>query len=187
MVYIPIGSRQYYNSLMPSVNLDFAEYVLSDYHQAAEFMKYVQNEIAEVNSTTKPILIMDTAEADNIYMIYRLIEILYPIALIVAVLIGSILPALIIMQNAKEASLLRVLGTSKTRTRVILLLEPIILCIVGMLIAVVMLYFANHGRLPPEALSIYCSLHFAGCIIGTSVVSGKVTKRNVLELLQVKE
>ena len=189
LAYIPISSRIYYMSLMPAINLDLVEYTLSDYHQAADFMGYAQNALNDVNSITKPIFLMDTSEADNIYMIYRLIETLYPIALAAAVMIGGVLPGLIILQNAAEASILRVLGTTKKRARMMLLLEQLFLCLSGILLALIFLLGVNGGAVfsVAKALAFYCALHFAGGILGTVIASIQVTKRDVLELLQVKE
>ena len=132
---------------------------------------------------------METGEADRVYQTYRLLELLYPIAFALALLLGGVLPAGIILQSAKEASLLRVLGTTKRRTRAMLSLEQVILCLLGLLCAAVGLIGLKGAALLPVSglLWLYAAAHFCLCILGTAVAAVSVTRRNVLELLQVKE
>jgi hypothetical protein len=185
---IPIIAQSKFNSLLYPLVLDLAEYNLSDYHKADEFRKYAQNVIDSIRNDP-PLFLMDTGEADNIYKIYRLIETLYPIAVVIAVLIGAVLPGLIIIQSAREASILRVLGTTKRRTRVMLIFEQLLLCLAGLILAFAVLAVINGSGILGVAGSIgfYCALHFIGCTIGTTIASIVVTKRKILELLQVKE
>ena len=144
VIGIPIGAEKLFLSLLYPYVLDLAEYNLTDYHQADEFRKYSEDVIYSIRNNP-PLFIMDTTEADNIYKIYKLIETLYPIAAIIAILIGAVLPGLIIIQSAKEASILRVLGTTKRRTRVMLLLEQLLLCLIGLILAFAVLAIVNRA------------------------------------------
>ena len=188
-VYLPMEARELFLSLFPTMNLDLAEYTLNDYHQADEFREFAKEMIDISGTVSTPIFLMDTSEADNIYMIYRLIETLYPIAAVAAILIGGLLPALIILQSAREASILRVLGTTKKRTRALLILEQLFLCLLGLLVAFLLLLALNGSGLLTLAapLTLYAALHFAACLLGTSLAAVAVSRHNILELLQVKE
>ena len=188
IVCVPIEAHTLFTNLVYPMILDLAEYNLSNYHQADEFKSYAKDIVDSVRYKP-PLFLMDTSEADNIYKIYRLIETLYPIAVVIAVLIGAVLPGLIIIQSAKEASILRVLGTTKRRTRVMLIFEQLILCLVGLILAFAILAVVNGSGIFGVAgfIGIYCALHFIGCTIGTTIASIVVTKRKILELLQVKE
>ena len=185
---IPIAAEKKLWSLVYPLILDLAEYTLSDYHQADEFRKYSEDVIYTVRDN-QPLFIMDTTEADNIYKIYKLIEALYPIAVAVAVLLGAVLPGLIIIQTAKEASILRVLGTTKRRTRVMLILEQLMLCLIGLILAFAVLGVVNRAVIIKviEPLGTYCLLHLIGCTVGTTLAAITVTRKKILELLQVKE
>jgi hypothetical protein len=190
-VYVSVDTAwKYFWSWTPvrAGTLDLAEFTLSNYHQAEEFRGYVGNLLENVRGT-KPLFVMDTTEADNIYRIYRLINVLYPLAIVVAVLIGAFLPGLIILQTAKEAAIMRVLGTSKQRTRVTLTLEQVALCIIGLTVAFAVIVAVNGVtiRSAGVALGLYSVAHIVGCAIVTAFCSVLVTKRKIMELLQVKE
>ena len=189
MVCVPVSAvDRMFKSLVFSLGLNLAEYVLNDYNQAEEFRAYGKK-IANSSREQAPLFIMDTSEADNIYKIYRLIEALYPLAVAVAILLGAVLPGLIIIQSAKEASIMRVLGTTKRRTRTILILEQMMLCIIGLIIAFAILIMVNRANILKlaEPLCTYCLLHLISCTVGTTIAAITVTRRKILELLQVKE
>ncbi|MBR5701954.1 MAG: type II toxin-antitoxin system mRNA interferase toxin, RelE/StbE family, partial [Oscillospiraceae bacterium] len=165
--------------------LDMAEYTLEDYHSATEFRSYAWRMTAGSNARFS----METGEADRIYQTYRLLELLYPIAFALALILGGVLPAGVILQSAREASLLRVLGTTKRRTRVMLSLEQIFLCFLGLCLAVAALVLTKGSALLAVAglVVIYAAAHLLACAVGTEAAAVSVTRRNVLELLQVKE
>ena len=185
-VYAPVATREHFGSMFTDyVPLDKAEFTLLDYHKATEFRSWVfRLLLGRPGSFT-----MDTSEADRVYQTYRLLELLYPIAFALALALGAVLPAGIILQSAKEASLLRVLGTTKRRTRTMLSLEQVILCLLGLVCAAVGLIGLKGAALLPVSglLGIYAAAHFCLCILGTALAAVSVTRRNVLELLQVKE
>ncbi len=185
-VYAPVAARGHFGSMFPDyVPLDKAEFTLLDYHKATEFRSWVfRLLLGRPGSFT-----MDTSEADRVYQTYRLLELLYPIAFALALILGSVLPAGIILQSAREASLLRVLGTTKRRTRIMLSLEQVLLCFLGLLCAAAGL-IALKGEVlcgVADLLVLYAAVHFCLCLIGAWVSAVSVTRRNVLELLQVKE
>ncbi|MBR6521694.1 MAG: ABC transporter permease [Oscillospiraceae bacterium] len=185
-VYLPVRMWESYAIIVGlSMQLDIAEYTLNNYHEALNFRAYAERQL---NGTTA-MLSMETEEADRIYQTYRLIELLYPIAFAVAILLGGVLPGIIILQSAKEAALLRILGTTKRRTRVMLTLEQIMLCLLGLVLAAASLAAVKGRELYDVAgiLLVYLSAHFVFCASSSTAASISVTKRKVLELLQVKE
>ena len=185
-VYASIFAWEHFGSMFSDyVPLDKAEFTLVDYHKATAFRSWVFRLLVGRPGSFS----MDTSEADRVYQTYRLLELLYPIAFALALALGGVLPAGIILQGAKEASLLRVLGTTKRRTRAMLTLEQVILCALGLALAAVGLIGLRGDALRPVSglLGLYAGAHFCLCILGTAAAAVSVTRRNVLELLQVKE
>lgn len=78
---------------------------------------------------------LDTAELDNIKRVRDMLVLLFPIAVVVAALIGLVAYGLIVVQSAKEAAILRILGTTKLRVRCMLSFEQISLVVLGLLLA----------------------------------------------------
>jgi ABC-type antimicrobial peptide transport system permease subunit len=111
---------------------------------------------------------------------------LFPIALAGAVLIGLTAPGLIIIQSAKEAAILRVLGVTKKRARCMLIFEQIGLCVVGIILAAGGLVLYNSGLFmrSAETLAVCGVLYLLGCICAAFGASVSVTRRRILELLQ---
>ncbi len=184
--YGPVAAWEHIPNLFSDyVPLDYAEFTLEDYHRATEFRSYAWRLIYG----TRAEFSMDTGEADRIYQTYRLLELLFPIAFALALVLGAVLPAGVILQSAKEASLLRVLGTTKGRTRSILCLEQVFLCLLGLLLAVLGLLGLRGAALGQvkELLGLYLLAHFVLCILSTAAAAASVSRRRVLELLQVKE
>lgn len=111
-----------------------------------------------------------------------LLQALYPIALAATNAIGTILAVLITMQQAKKAAILRVLGVSRTRSSVILLLELFVVCVAGLAIG---LGFAalTWAVLPIGIAGAYLAAMMFGATIGAIFI----TNRPPLDLLQVRE
>ena len=184
--YGPIAAWQHLQNLFADyVPLSYAEYTLNDYHKATEFRSYAWRAIYGSRAEFS----METQEADRVYQTYRLLELLFPIAFVLALILGAVLPAGVILQSAKEASLLRVLGTAKGRTRSMLSLEQIFLCLLGILLAGLGLAAVKGSALGQvkELLAVYAGAHFLLCALAAFLASAAVTRRRVLELLQTKE
>ena len=187
-VYIPLESKGYYKSIFHTSYLSVAEFSLSDYHKALELQNYAKT-LLEPNDGHNPRFSMDTTEADRIYNTCRMIETLYPIAFFAAVVIGAVIMGLMVLQRAREAAALRILGTTKGRTRVLFALEQILLCLLGLLLALAVLVIMNGAGLikTAEAICLYLAVHLAAFLIGCISAAVEVTRRRALELLQVKE
>ena len=123
----------------------------------------------------------------------ELMEVLYPVTLVLSLLVAAGIAVLFVMTSAKEAAIMRVLGTSRLRSRVMLALQTAFTSAAGLLIGLVGV-LAHTGRTRPELLaglvgaSALCAvLYLLAAIIGAAVSSTAVTSKNPLELLQVRE
>ena len=123
----------------------------------------------------------------------ELMEVLYPVTLVLSLLVAVGIAVLFVMTSAKEAAIMRVLGTSKLRSRVMLALQTAFTSAAGLLIGLAGV-LAYTGRTRPELLaglvgaSALCAvLYLLAAIIGAAASSTVVTSKNPLELLQVRE
>ena len=123
----------------------------------------------------------------------RLMEILYPVTLALSLLAAAGVTALLIMLSAREAAIMRVQGTTKRRSRVMLALQTAVTSLAGLLLGLGGA-LAYAGRTRPELLaglvgaSVLCAmLYLLAAIAGAAASAAAVTGRNPLELLQVKE
>ena len=110
-------------------------------------------------------------------------------ALAAALLLSGFLCSLSTLQSSREAAIMRVLGTTKRKARVILTAEAAVLDIAGLVLGLCAM-FIIHGRESAvilDMLYLYCALQIAMILICTALCSALVTRRNVLELLHAKE
>ena len=187
VVYAPAEAFQYYSCLGYVLYLDNASFTLNDYHDADK----VRQLAAEIQYTVKkpPVFSMDTADADRIYRVYRLIETLYPLTVAAALILGTLLPVLMILQEQKEAAILRALGWSKKLTIRRLTLEQALLCLAGLVLAVIALFAVNGlGFLGVILVPLlYVIAHFALCVGASAAISASILQKSPMRLLQVKE
>jgi ABC-type lipoprotein release transport system permease subunit len=188
-VYVPVTKGLtpvlYYDEAL----MDYVECTLASPKNAEEFGRFAKSKIEPaVGSMLSPFM-MDTSEADNLLQSLYLLNTLYPIAVTAAVIMSGLFPGLIVLQSDREASIMRVLGTTKRRTRVILILEQAALCLTGQLCAAALLFAVNGSSMAAYAatLGIAAIALLSGCIAGALVCSVIVTRRRILELLQAKE
>jgi hypothetical protein len=188
-VYTPvtkgIARVLYYDEAL----MDYLECTLVSPQYAEEFSQFAKPKLEAAVGSMSSHFSMDTSEADNMYQTISLLNTLYPIAIAAAVIMSGLFPGLIIMQSDREASIMRVLGTTKRRTRVMLIAEQVALCLLGQLCAAALLFAINGVSLAEHtaALGIAAIALLAGCIAGALVCAVIVTRRRILELLQVKE
>jgi len=166
--------------------LDVAEFTLADNMRADEFREYGER-LALRDGTI--IFIMDTSKLENPRNTLRLLDSLYTVAVAAALLIGAFLCCLVILQSSKEAAIMRVLGTTKRKTRVILALEQVLLSIVGLFVGVcgLLIYRGRELAVIVGQLSLFAILYFSVILVSAVICSGLATRRSALELLQVKE
>jgi len=111
-----------------------------------------------------------------------LLQLLYPVALIVVTILAAGLAVLILLQSAKGAAIMRSLGAKKHQVRLASCAEFLFVSILGATLAIIfMLLLGITIELAPIAL------YLLGALTGSVTGSILTTNRPVLELLQVKE
>jgi 23S rRNA pseudouridine2605 synthase len=167
-----------------------AEYSLSDNSLADEFRDYCAQTANVGGRATDSIrLFIDTEKIENLRNTLNILETVYPAALAAALLIGAFLCCLVILQSAKEASIMRMLGTSRRQTGSLLSLEQALLCVVGLALGCcAMLVYKGRALAQVSAdAALFSSAYFAAVLIAAAICSALTTRRSALELLQVKE
>ncbi len=187
VAYASVESFFYYSGFGTTLYLDSAAFTLNDYRDADR----VRQMAAEIQYTVKkpPVFRMDTTDADRVYRIYRLIETLYPLTVAAALILGTLLPVLMILQEQKEAAILRALGWSKKLTIRRLTLEQAALCLAGLALALLALFAVNGlGFLGVILVPLwYVAAHFALCVIASAAISASILQKSPMRLLQTKE
>ena len=187
IIYAPVSAFSTYFFFGTTLYLDSARFTLNNYQDADR----VRQLAAEIQYTAKkpPVFSMDTSDADRIYRVYRLIETLYPLTVAAALILGTLLPVLMILQEQKEAAVLRALGWSKKLTIRRLTLEQAALCLTGLVLAVVALFAVNGtGFLGVIVVPLlYIVAHFALCVAASAAISASILQKSPMRLLQTKE
>jgi len=112
-----------------------------------------------------------------------LLTLLFPVALMIAATIAAGLTMLTVMQSAKNAAIMRVLGMPKMKVQLALWLWQMFICAVGC--ALGLLLCAVLG-LRADILSA-AAPYFGGAALGALIGTALVAKRAPLDMLQVKE
>lgn len=166
------------------------EFTLADNERLDELNSLLdqQKKLSEQHSRTASFHV-DAEGLVNIGRVRDLLNLLFPAAVAAVVLIGVFGPGLMIIQSAREAASLRILGVTKRRVRCMLVFEQIILCVFGMALVAGGLALYNGGLFARsgELLALCGALYLLGCICGALGAAVLVTRRRALELLQVKE
>jgi len=118
--------------------------------------------------------------------ILLLLELLYPIALALAIIIGAAVALLLMLQMEQNAAIARVLGASKFKTCVMLCTEQIIVCTWGLIIGLAALTIISWG-FGLVALVTVAGIYMASVIVGAVVGAVIITARAPIDLLQVRE
>lgn len=123
----------------------------------------------------------------------ELMRILYPVVFVLSLLTAAGTAALFVMMSAKDAATLRVLGTPKGRTQLILVLQQTVTCFAGLVLGVAgMLAYIQKVR--PDLIAALAApaawraaAYLAAAVAGAAISSVAITRKNPLEMLQVKE
>jgi ABC-type antimicrobial peptide transport system permease subunit len=118
-----------------------------------------------------------------------LLQVLYPVTVIVAVLIGLGLNLLLVMQSARDAAILRVLGVSTGRVRGMYTIQQLLLSLFGVFmgLAGVAILRSQPAALLEKQLIFGVLLFLGGALLGALLGVYLTTNKNPLALLQVKE
>jgi len=113
-------------------------------------------------------------------------ELLYPLIVTLSIMIGGSVAILLMMQNVYNAAVMRVLGKSKTKTRLILCSEQLITFTLGAVIGLAFLISASWGFGIIQLL-IIAGFYIIGTVVGSVVGAVLITRKAPLDLLQVRE
>jgi ABC-type lipoprotein release transport system permease subunit len=118
-----------------------------------------------------------------------LLTVLYPITVAISALIGMGLSLLLLLQAAKEAAILRVLGVTKSGARVVLSGEYLLLSLAGVALSIIVLFFLGNNASPVlhSPVLFASGLYLLGALVGSVMGAVSITNRKPLALLQVKE
>jgi hypothetical protein len=114
----------------------------------------------------------------------ELLHLLFPVVLIVVTILAGGFAILLLIQNSKNAAIMRSLGASKNHVRAALCLEYLTACIIGGLLCFVAVPLMNINLAGAVPL---LGLYFAGAITGAIVGVIVITRKSPLDLLQVRE
>jgi len=121
---------------------------------------------------------------NSLEQILLLLELLYPVAIALAVIIGAGLSMLLMLQNTKNAAIMRILGTSKQKSWIMLWTEQIVICLSGLVVGLITLIIIGWSF---EVMVMLALMYLAGVVIGSSIGALVVTNKAPLDLLQVRE
>jgi hypothetical protein len=118
-----------------------------------------------------------------------LLQVLYPVTVIVAVLIGLGLSLLLVMQSARDAAILRVLGIPSGQVRGMYTIQQLLLSLFGVFmgLAGVAILRNEATALLEKQLIFGVVLFLGGALLGAMFGVYLTTNKNPLALLQVKE
>ena len=117
----------------------------------------------------------------------QLMEVLYPATILLSVLIAAGLAALLMLQSAKEAAIMRALGANKAKVKLVLCFEQALLCLIGILLGAAVPELLWGGADHTGQTFLHMGAYFGGSLIGSILAAAAVVSRKTLELLQVKE
>ena len=116
----------------------------------------------------------------------EMLELLYPLVLLISALTAAGLTALLLVQRTKTAALLRVIGVSRIQARCVLGAELLLPALAGeaiVLLALAAIFpLVGFGSMAEGA-----AVYLLGALSGTLAGVYMVTRKRPLELLQVKE
>jgi hypothetical protein len=115
-----------------------------------------------------------------------LLQMLYPIAIGLLVIISLIFNMILMLQNAKNAAIMRVLGSSKSRSRIVLWMESMLTNFLGLIVGLLIVLVLGWGFGIISMLGL-AALCFIGAALGSFFGALLITNRAPLDLLQVKE
>ena len=115
-----------------------------------------------------------------------LLELMYPMAVALAMIIGAGLSMLLMLQTAKNAAIMRVLGSTGQKTRIILCIEQLVVVLGGLILGLAVMIGFSWGFGPVELLVI-AGIYLGGAVIGSVAGAVAVTAKPPLRLLQVRE
>ena len=195
-ILLTTESYRYCGFMGGALRLDSATYKLCSYYDADEFRDYVKELLTKRRVyvvpgeiVLDPVFRMDTTDADRLYRSHQLLNTMFPISIAAALILGTLLPILVVLQSQQEAAVFRALGWPKRAVTLRYVLEQGLLCLVGILIAFLILPVINGGDLSVfrPVLLIYALAHLLACMAGIAFASRLALAKSPMALLQAKE
>ncbi|MBQ8830277.1 MAG: ABC transporter permease [Oscillospiraceae bacterium] len=143
--------------------------------------------LAAKNLTGEIAFVMDDSKLDNVRNNVELMDTLYPLVMLAVLLIGGFLCGLVIVQSSKEIAIMRVLGTSVKKTRIILISEQMVLCLAGIILALAVLIFRGVSAGVYGQMAVAFVIYLAAIFAASFIAAYMTTRKNALEMLHTKE
>ena len=160
---------------------------ISDFRSQMEEM-LDNNRIGLANVITPVEMVIADMELRNIIIPMEqnlaLIRVLYPIAIVVAIIIAVGMFLLIVMQAIKNIAVMRALGESKGKTYMVLCGEQLLVCFASVALGWVILLVVNAFAVTSLVLA---GVYVVGAIVGAVIGVFVNTSKTLMELLQVME
>ncbi|HPL81301.1 MAG TPA: hypothetical protein PLU23_02260, partial [Anaerolineaceae bacterium] len=116
-----------------------------------------------------------------------LMERLYPVTLLLAGVIEGVLCLLLVLNQAKDTALLRMLGVEKHRIKSMQVSQTLLLTAIGLLISMILLIVLRGLVGIHWGIALAVVVYLSGALLGLFVGSVLVANKKPMELLQVKE
>ncbi|MBQ8830583.1 MAG: ABC transporter permease [Oscillospiraceae bacterium] len=156
--------------------------VLADNYKAEEYREFGMS-LAGKNLTGEIAFIMDTSKIENVRNNIDLMNMLYPIMVAAVLVIGAFLCGMLIVQTSKDIAIMRVLGTPKRKVRAIMVIEHMVLCVFGIVLAGIVLAIRGVFADMLIVFGMYILVIFLASLISAAAAS----RKSPLALLQTKE
>ena len=116
-----------------------------------------------------------------------LMERLYPITMVISAVIGGVLCLLLVLNQAKETALLRMLGVEKGKIRAMQVKQILFLTLIGLLLGFSMLISLRGLGAAQPSVAVAALVYLVGALLGALLGAIQVSNKKPMELLQVKE
>jgi len=123
---------------------------------------------------------------DSLEQNLNLLRLLYPVIIATALILAMGLPLSSMQQNIKNAAIMRVLGKARAKSGLMLFVEQMLVCILGIILGLVV-SFAIGIDIFAGIPIVLAGLYFIGSLIGSLIGTFIINAKTPLESLQVKE
>ena len=116
-----------------------------------------------------------------------LMERLYPVTMVISAVIGGVLSLLLVLNQAKETALLRMLGVEKGKIRAMQVEQILFLTLIGLLLGFLLLIPLRGIGAAQPSVAVAALVYLVGALLGALLGAIQVSNKKPMELLQVKE
>ena len=159
-------------------------------HRLEEFKTLLKDEQAASMVFPKSVLIWDEelkAVVEPMQQNLSLMEKLYPFSIIIAGLIGGVLCLSLVLNQAKDTALLRMLGVNKHKIISMQICQILLLTTIGLVLGMFLLIVLRGFGVVQWSVGLGGLVYLVCALLGSIVGSVLVVNKKPLELLQVKE